>query len=121
MTQFGGDQARMEMNMEGTYMVAAENITRWFKIVIIIICGRNDLYWSCNTLKPANNSKGNMALWISYKCDWLLSLFAVCSVWFLLELTGGVTKKVFSTIRTFYKWLHQSKPKRTDLMNYEKI
>ena len=43
LTQFGGDQARMEMNMEGTYMVAAENITRWFKIVIIIICGRNDV------------------------------------------------------------------------------
>ena len=39
MTQVDGDQAEFEMKMEGTYMVAAGNITRGFKIVIIIICG----------------------------------------------------------------------------------
>merc|ERR1711892_404247 len=83
MTQVDGDQAEFEIKMEGTYMVAAGNITRWFKIVIIIIC--------------------------------------VCFVWFLLELTGGMTKRFFSLIRTFFKWVQKSNVVRKETVDYAKM
>merc|ERR1711970_105208 len=37
MEQLGGDQEMFEMKMEGTYIVAAATISRWFKIVLIIL------------------------------------------------------------------------------------